>query len=320
MPHKVDRAYPNLGRYGAARRAARAVFLASAPRTGSANRGVEIQRVKLACTLPGESVATYGDALNRLTDRSSYLYVEGARYWYGTQASVARRARELVEQLLATRRDEVHAEIVRRLRDQARERGEFAAVHVCPASAGEVPDDPDARLVILGPTTPHTNRDDSSLAMTAARGILDQRASGQRLYRNMLVFLAPDLKRLEELERGSAEYLAWKEIEDRRAELNLDVFQTNQAESKRADADRAVDLSSRETYHWCLVPASAGPDRPRRVGVNQGRRPGISRCADEPEAGEHRLPWRRRTRPSCSAVCSATAACSLPCGPTGTRR
>ena len=109
VPHKVDRAFPNLGRYGAARRAARAVFLASAPRTGSANRGVEIQRVKLACTLPGESVATYGDALNRLTDRSSYLYVEGARYWYGTQASVARRARELVEQLLATRRDEVHA-------------------------------------------------------------------------------------------------------------------------------------------------------------------------------------------------------------------
>ena len=117
----------------AARRAARAVFLASAPRAGSANRGVEIQRVKLACTLPGESVATYGDALNRLTDRSSYLYVEGARYWYGTQASVARRARELVEQLLSTRRDEVHAEIVRRLRDQARERGDFVAVHVCPA-------------------------------------------------------------------------------------------------------------------------------------------------------------------------------------------
>jgi predicted AAA+ superfamily ATPase len=262
VPHKIDRAYPNLGRYGAARRAARAVFLASAPRTGSANRGVEIQRVKLACTLPGESVATYGDALNRLTDRSSYLYVEGARYWYGTQASVARRARELIEQLLATRCDEVHAEIVRRLRDQARERGDFTAVHVCPASPGEVPDDPDARLVILGPTTPHSNRDDSSLAMAAARDILDRRASGQRLYRNMLVFLAPDLKRLEELERGSAEYLAWKEIEDRRAELNLDVFQTNQSASKRADADRAVDLRLAETYHWCLVPDQPDPTGP----------------------------------------------------------
>ena len=165
VPQQVDRAFPNLGRYGAARRAARAVFLASAPRAGSANRGVEIQRVKLACTLPGESVATYGDALNRLTDRSSYLYVEGARYWYGTQASVARRSRELVDQLLSTRRDEVHAEIVRRLRDQSRERGEFVAVHVCPSDPSEVPDDPDARLVILSPSTPHANRDQTSQAL-----------------------------------------------------------------------------------------------------------------------------------------------------------
>jgi hypothetical protein len=223
---------------------------------------VEIQRVKLACTLPGESVATYGDALNRLTDRSSYLYVEGARYWYGTQASVARRARELVEQLLTTRRDEVHGEIVRRLRDQPRERGEFLAVHVCPASAGDVPDDPDARLVFLGPTTPHSNRDDNSLAMVAARGILDQRGSGQRLYRNMLIFLAPDLKRLEELERGSAEFLAWKDIDDHWEELNLDVFQKKQAESKRREANKGVDSLLFETYHWCLVPHQPDPTGP----------------------------------------------------------
>ena len=259
VPQQVDRGFPNLGRYGAARRAARAVFLASAPRAGSANRGVEIQRIKLACTLPGESVATYGDALNRLTDRSSYLYVEGARYWYGTQASVARRSRELVDQLLSTRRDEVQAEIVRRLRDQTRDRGEFVAVHVCPADAGEVPDDPDARLVVLAPTTPHANRDATSQALGAAQDILDRRSSGQRLYRNMLVFLAPDVKRLEELERGSAEFLAWKEIEDRRAELNLDVFQTNQAQSKRVDADRSVDLRLAETYQWCLVPHQPDP-------------------------------------------------------------
>ena len=75
----------------------------------------------------------------------------------------------------------------------------------------------------------------------------------------MVVFLAADVKRLEELERGSAEFLAWKEIEDRRAELNLDVFQTNQAQSKRADADRSVDLRLAETYQWCLVPHQPDP-------------------------------------------------------------
>ena len=131
-----------------------------------------------------------------------------------------------------------------------------------PPAPGDVPDDPDARLVILGPTTPHSNRDDNSLAMAAARGILDQRGSGQRLYRNMLVFLAPDLKRLEELERGSAEFLAWKDIDDRWKELNLDVFQKRQAESKRSVANQAVDLRLFETYHWCLVPHQPDPTGP----------------------------------------------------------
>ena len=139
---------------------------------------------------------------------------------------------------------------------------EFQAVHVCPASAGEVPDDADARLVILGPTTPHSNRDDNSLAMTAARGMLDQRGSGQRLYRNMLVFLAPDLKRLEELERGSAEFLAWKDIDDRWKELNLDVFQKKQAESKRRTPTQVCDSLLSETYHWCLVPHQPDPTGP----------------------------------------------------------
>jgi predicted AAA+ superfamily ATPase len=260
VPRKVDQEFPNLNRYGAARRAARAVFMATAPKgANSANRGVELQRVKLACTLPGESVAVFGDALNRLTDRSSYLYVEGARYWYGTQASVARRARDLVDQLLSTRRDEVHLRVREGLDQARRERGEFTAVHVCPVSPAEVPDDADARLVVLAPTAPHTHRDDSSPALVAARALLEQRGTGDRLYRNMLVFLAADAKRLDELERGVAELLAWTDIHSRWEELGLDAFQRNQAEQKQRDAERAVDLRLAETYHWLLVPHQPNP-------------------------------------------------------------
>ena len=262
VPRVVDNDYPNLGRYRAARRAARAVFLASAPRQGSPNLGVELQRVKLACTVPGESVATYGDALNRLTDRSSYLYVEGARYWYGTQASVARRARDLVEQYLTTRKDEVHAAIVERVRQLTSERGEFAAVHVCPPGPAEVPDIAECRLVVLPPTAPHVNRDTSSQAMLAARAMLEQRHSGARQFRNMLLFLAPDQRRLEELERGVAEHLAWSNIHDRWEELGLDAYGRNQAESKRGEADRAVSLRVVETYHWALVPHQPDPTGP----------------------------------------------------------
>jgi len=32
--------------------------------------------------VPGESVATFGDALRRLTDSATHLYIDGHRYWY----------------------------------------------------------------------------------------------------------------------------------------------------------------------------------------------------------------------------------------------
>ncbi|HEX7097504.1 MAG TPA: DUF499 domain-containing protein, partial [Acidimicrobiales bacterium] len=262
VPRKVDADYPALGRYGAARRAARAVFLASAPRTGSVNRGVDLQRVKLGCALPGESVATYSDALNRLTDRSTYLYSEGSRFWYGTQASVARRARDLVDQFLTTRRDEVHAHILGRLSEATRDRGEFVAVHERAATPADVRDDPECRLVVLPPSAPHAQRDPDSRALVAARTLLEQRASGARQYRNMLVFLAADLKRLEELERGVAEYLAWSDIHSRWEELGLDAFQRNQAAEKEKNARHAVELRLAETYHWILVPHQPDPTGP----------------------------------------------------------
>ena len=311
VPRKLDTEFPNLGRYGAARRAARAVFLATAPRSSSPNLGVELPRVKLACTLPGESVATYGDALNRLTDRSSYLYVEGARYWYGTQASVARRARDLVEQLLSSRLDDVHIHIVARLKDASHDRGEFTAVHTSPGSPAEVPDDAECRLVIIPPSAPHLNRDDSSQAMLAARSILEQRGSAARQYRNMLVFLAPDQRRLPELEHAAAEYLAWSEIHARWEELGLDAFGRNQARSKQGEADQAVELRVGETYHWALVPHRARPDRTHRMGDHENGRPGRSRFADQSQASQlgcARYRLRRRAPPRAARRHRATGA------------
>jgi hypothetical protein len=98
--------------------------------------------------------------------------------------------------------------------------------------------------------------------MLAARAMLEQRHSGARQFRNMLLFLAPDQRRLEELERGVAEHLAWSDIHDRWEELGLDAYGRNQAESKKGEADRAVSLRVVETYHWALVPHQPDPTGP----------------------------------------------------------
>ena len=130
-PHSValrmDGDNPTLGRYSAARRVARSVFIGSAPKAEAANRGVEDIHIKLGCAQPGETAATFGDPLRKLTDQTTYLYQDGRRYWYSIQPNVTRLARDRAEQQAE---DTIVGEIHRRLRDQVRSRGEFAVAPI----------------------------------------------------------------------------------------------------------------------------------------------------------------------------------------------
>lgn len=253
---QLDRVNPNLGRYSACRRVARTLYLGSAPTLHTANRGLEDRQVKLGCAQPGESVAIFGDALRRLTDQATHLYVDGRRYWYSTQPSVTRLAQE---RAIQQDPDVVAEEIRRRLRLEQRQRSDFTGVHVAVASSADVPDDREVRLVILGPEHPHVARAADSPARKEAATILVQRGTSPRNYPNMVVFLAADRTRLSELDQAVRQYLAWKSIEGERETLNLDAFQANQAETKRAQADQTVQQRIPETYHWLLVPGQPDP-------------------------------------------------------------
>jgi hypothetical protein len=106
---------PGLGKFSACRRVARTVYLGSAPTVGAANKGLEDRRVKLGCAMPGETTAVFGDALRRLALGATYLYQDGSRYWYDTQATVTKLAEDRAEQFKRTP-DKVAAELERRLR------------------------------------------------------------------------------------------------------------------------------------------------------------------------------------------------------------
>ncbi len=256
LPLQIDRDNPNLGRYSACRRVARTLYLGSAPTLHTATRGLEDRHVKLGCAQPGETVATFGDALRRLTDQATHLYVDGRRYWYSTQQSVARLAQD---RALQQDGDRVLEEIKRRLREEQHARGDFARVHAAPGSSSDVPDEPEARLVILGPEHPHVPKSTESVARAEAARILDQRGTGPRHCRNMLVFLAADRTRLGELEQAVRQYLAWKSIDEESTSLNLDAFQSNQAKTKHEQADETVEQRIPETYQWLLVLVQPDP-------------------------------------------------------------
>jgi predicted AAA+ superfamily ATPase len=251
LPLKVDREKPNLGRYSATRRVARSVFLGSAPTPHAANKGIEDRRLKLGCVQPGESPAVFGDALRHLAHSATYLYQDGNRYWYSTQPTVTKLADDRAEQL-NREPDKAAEEIRKRVREELRNRGDFAKVHPF-AKSGEVPDEMEARLVVLDLDHPYA-KDPINPALVEAESILNTRGNSQRIFRNALIFLAADRARLDELMQATRYFLAWQSIENDRAKLNLDNHQSRQATTQRETWHRTVEARVYETFVWLLVP------------------------------------------------------------------
>ena len=260
LPLRIDGEVPNLGKFSACRRTARTVYLGSAPGSTVSNRGIEDRRIKLGCVMPGESAAIFGDALRRLSGVATYLYQDGARYWYSTQPTVTKLAEDRTEQLKADP-DKVNRALDERLRADLRNQGDFAKIHALPQSGQDVPDDFDSRLVVLGAEHAHS-RDAGNAAETAAKAILKTRGSAPRLYRNTLIFLAADKTRLQDLDDAIRRYLAWQSILDEKDGLDLTPHQVRQAETQKASADSEVNARLPETYQWLLVPQQPTPQAP----------------------------------------------------------
>jgi predicted AAA+ superfamily ATPase len=262
LPLEIDRANTNLGRYSACRRVARTLYMGTAPGSTGKNPGVDDRRIRLGCTQPGEHTATFGDALRKVSDRAKHIHQDGNRYWISTKANLNRLADDRAAALMA-KPEELHAEVVRHIREECKpkpNRGEFAGVHPCPESSAEVHDEPEARLVILGPQYPHRKGHADTAGMKFARALLDKRGNSPRLNRNMLLFLAPDSVRLDELLHGVAQHLAWKSIFDEQRALNLDEFQRRQAEAKAKDTTDTVEARIKETWTLALVPVPREPE------------------------------------------------------------
>ena len=258
LPLRIDGEVPNLGKFAACRRVARTIYLGSAPTAQAAHQGLEDRGVKLGCVLPGESPAVFGDALRRLAGAATYLYQDGSRYWYSTRPTVTKLAEDRAE-LLKSDPDKVAQELGVRLRSDLRDTGDFGRVHPLPQSGQDVPDDFDARLVVLGIDQPYS-KGKESVAQAAAKSILESKGVAPRLHRNTLVFLAPDKTRLQELDEAVRRYLAWESILGEREALDLSPYQVRQAETQRDAAAGAVTARVPETYQWLLVPGQSRPD------------------------------------------------------------
>ncbi|GIG68297.1 DUF499 domain-containing protein [Phytomonospora endophytica] len=259
-PSRIDAEKPLYGQRALTKRLARAVFFGAAPTIapGSVHKGVTAKRVFLGTAVPGDVPGNFHSALTRLGDRATYFYSGSGKYWYDLQPNITRAAKDQAERL---HKEDVWAEIVRRLQSQARARADFAGVHVCPGTSAEVPDIDEVRLVILHPKVAH-RRGKETEAKDFAKAATEQRGNANRTHRNMLVYLAADEARLEELESATRDYLGWSHVIANETDLDLTQNQKKQAEQRRGVADQTVATRLLQTFIWALIPAQPDPGAP----------------------------------------------------------
>ncbi len=258
-PYKVDQAAPNLNRYSATRRVARAVFMGSAPTHKEENRGLDDKQINLGVVQPGERPAIFGDALRRLTNQAKFMHSDLGRYWYSTSASLNRiasdRASQLEEALVLLTIDQELGRYLNGIGD----RGHFDAVQVAPGNSSDVPDEAGGvRAVVLGVAYPHTGREGSE-ALTEAADILMQRGSTPRVYRNTLVFLTAEARQLDSLKDAVRSALAWGQIVDDKTRLNLTQSDIALAEAKATEAKETMRTRLRECWCYLIYPHQDTP-------------------------------------------------------------
>jgi Protein of unknown function (DUF499)/Swt1-like HEPN len=229
----------------AATRAARAVFLCSAPLVGQPNAGLTGQGLRLACAEPGDQLAIFGEALRELSERATYLHEQAGRYWFSTQPTLNQLAEGRARALPA---HEVDAEIVAVLRDDAKTKAGFHRVFGAPDEPIAIDEADAMSLVILGPATPHAGRGvGKSKATEIVEDTLMRRGSGQRSFRNTLLFAAADEAQLATAREAMRRALAWRSIggdprQDKEADQRL---QSQMTQGQLADA-REKARNSRE--------------------------------------------------------------------------
>ncbi|BCU07433.1 ATP-binding protein [Allochromatium tepidum] len=248
----IENRDPRLGSVQACRRAARAIFLGSAPSTANQMvRGIELERVALGAAQPGQPVGIYKDALRRLGDRLHYLNSGNNRFWFDTRPNLRREMEE------RKRRFQDKEDVFPTIRDRVQKTiagGVFGGIHIFTAGS-DVPDDWQLRLVVLPPDAAFTHSG-RCLAIERATEILKHRGDQPRFKQNRLIFLAADYDSVSRLKDQVRSKLAWQSIVNdiKELKLNLDQFQSRQAGKSLEDANEALRRMIRETYKWLLAP------------------------------------------------------------------
>ena len=265
---QIESQRPRFSRSKAARSAARAVFFATAPHAGAARGGLSGTAIRLSCAQPGDQIAIFGEALQEIATRSAHLYRDGDSYWFSPRATLNKLAADRARDVTNEQADQ---RILAFLREEQRHRAGFPRVHAAPDNPTDIEDRRATALVILPPSAPHdAGSGASSQAMVQAGETIERRGSGQRRYRNALVFVAADASALEAARENARRERAWRSIlDDKDLREGLTHAQTRDAETQGGRARDSLRQSIRGAWVHILYPERPGEEE-RGSGMTAG--------------------------------------------------
>lgn len=256
-PVTLDDKNTYYSKYFASSRVARTIFLGSAPDVrAQRTRGINMAHIHLGAVQPEENMLTYNDALSRLANELTYLYSSADyRYWYDTRPTlkktVADRAR------MQNSYDTVSS-LEKVLKVICRNKDPFDGLHIAPSSSADIPDQQAVHLVLLSAEQTYKRDDEDSEALKTVHEYFETRGGSPRMYRNMIVFLAPDFSITEQLMQDMRVLLAWRSIEHDADSLNLDAAQEKEVHEAIHHYEDTISDRLQEAYCWLLVPTQDG--------------------------------------------------------------
>ena len=254
------------GALQAAHRVARTVFLGSAPGNAAQSaRGIHKERILLGCGRPGDTLSTYEDVFSRLRDNLHYLFSSDDRYWFDTHPNLRKE--------MEARKEKVdHSRVISTLKKLMETRmgrnSFFSAQHVF-TPVSDIPDEigSGVRLILLQPDSVYSySKAAPDNTFKQVNAILDgvtfspsgMNDTKQRLYKNRVVFLAPDSGVIERVIDQCRSYLAWCEIEDEMTSgrLNLDAQQIKGVKQDKEASHNLLSSVLIECYKHLIVPVA----------------------------------------------------------------
>ena len=250
---KESQRFAELG--GAARRVARTIFMGSAE--AGATKGIDQRQLHLGTVQPGEGVATYNEALNRMVGDLYFLYNDNDRYFFHAEENLNKVANDRAEGFTEKQIDDYITTVLEEVKNR---RGD---VIIYAGDSSEIGDHDFVRLVILPPSLSlPTRAQETDTAGPEALKILLFRADAPRTKRNTLLFLTAKRDEIRALRNEVRNHLAWDSIINGATRLQgLSGDRLSQATVNNRNSDRNAKAAAVRAFRWALAPVQSDPQK-----------------------------------------------------------